>query len=195
MLNTVIKRIGQMQSALGAISSFLLIALVLIMTFNVIARYAFSASSIGLEELSWHIYAAIFLLGIPYALKSDGHVRVDLLFEKFSNKTQALIDLVGTLLFLIPTCLIIIWAGCNFTIAAYQLGAQPDSISSFFNQLVSTGIGEKSQDPGGLLNRWIIKGVIPLSFLCLLLAALAFGAEKILIFTKGSLKAHKEEAQ
>jgi len=184
MLNTIIKRVGQLQNLLGAISSFLLICLVLIMAFNVIARYAFSASSIGIEELSWHLYAAIFLLGIPYALKSDSHVRVDLFFEKFSKKTQAIIDLTGTLVFLIPACLIVAWAGWNFTVAAYQLGAQPDSISAFFNQLVSTGIGEKSQDPGGLLNRWIIKGVIPLSFLCLLLAAIAFAAEKILIFSK-----------
>jgi len=184
MLNVLIKRIGQLQTVLGAISSFLLISLVLIMAFNVIARYAFSASSIGLEELSWHLYAAIFLLGIPYALKSDNHVRVDLFFEKLSKKTQATIDLVGTLVFLIPACVIIVWAGWNFTIAAYQLGVQPDSVSAFFNQLVSTGIGEKSQDPGGLLNRWIIKGVIPLSFFCLLLAAIAFAAEKILIFTQ-----------
>jgi len=148
------------------------------MAFNVIARYTFSASSIGLEELSWHCYAAIFLLGIPYALKSDNHVRVDLVYEKFKPRTQALIDLVGTLLFLIPTCAIIVWTGWNFTLAAYQLGGQPDSISTFFQQLVSTGIGEKSQDPGGLLNRWIIKGVIPLSFLFLLLAAIAFMLEK-----------------
>ena len=182
MLNTFVKRIGQLQTALGAITAFLLICLVLVMAFNVIARYAFSASSIGLEELSWHIYAALFLLGIPYALKSDTHVRVDLLFEKFSNKTQALIDLIGTLIFLIPTCVVIIWAGWNFTAAAYQLGVQPDSIGAFFNQLASTGIGEKSQDPGGLLNRWIIKGVIPLSFLCLLLAALAFACEKVAVF-------------
>jgi len=193
MLNTLIKRIGQLQNALGAISSFLLICLVTLMAFNVIARYALSASSIGLEELSWHLYAAIFLLGIPYALKSDAHVRVDLLFEKFSKKTQALIDLIGTLIFLIPMCLIIIWSGWNFTIAAYQLGSQPESISAFFNQLTTSGIGEKSQDPGGLLNRWIIKGVIPFSFLCLLLSAIAFGAEKVRLFTQGKHENSAEE--
>ena len=166
-------------TVLGAIAASLLILLVVIMAYNVIMRYALNDSSIGLEELSWHFYAAVFLLGIPYALKSGSHVRVDLLFEKFSTKTQAIIDLVGTIIFLIPTCLIVIWAGWNFTVAAYQLGTQPDSVSSFFNMLVSSGIGERSQDPGGLLNRWIIKGVIPLSFVCLLLAAIAFLLEKV----------------
>jgi len=163
---------------LGALASLLLIVLVLIMSANLLAGYLFNTLSLGIQELSWHIYAAIFLLGIPYALKSRSHVRVDLLFEKFTPKTQATIDFVGTLLFLIPTCAVVIWTGWNFTVAAYQLGSQPDSISAFFEQLVTTGIGEKSQDPGGLLNRWIIKGVIPLSFFFLLLAALAIALEK-----------------
>lgn len=181
MLTVIIKRIDSLQKLLGGISSSLLIGLVILMAYNVIARKVFSASSLGLEELTWHFYSAIFLLGIPYALKSDTHVRVDLLFERFSPRTQAKIDLVGTLVFLIPSCLIIIWAGWHFTCAAYQLGHQPDSVSSFFTQLVSTGIGEKTQDPGGLLNRWIIKGVIPLSFVFLLLAAIRVALEKISI--------------
>lgn len=166
---------------LGNLASLLLILLVLIMAFNVGSRYLFNASSIGLEELSWHIYAAIFLLGIPYAMNSGAHVRVDLFYERFSTKKQALVDLVGTLVFLIPTCLVVCWAGWNFTLAAYQLGEQPTGVSEFFNQLVTTGIGEKSQDPGGLLNRWIIKGVIPFSFFCLLVAAVSMLIEKIAI--------------
>ena len=182
MLNKSIKLIDRIQTILGAIASILLIGLVLLIVYNVIARYAFSASSLGLEELTWHFYAAIFLLGIPYALRSDSHVRVDLIFEKLSPKTQAIIDLTGTLLFLIPSCLIIAWTGWNFTVSAYQFGVQPDSISAFFNQITSTGIGEKSQDSGGLLNRWIIKGVIPLSFCCLLLAGIRVGLEKIVFF-------------
>lgn len=179
---TFINVTKRLVSYLGAIASSLLILLVLLMCFNVIARYAFSASSIGLEELSWHAYAAIFLLGIPYALLSGSHVRVDLIFEKMSLRNQQLVDLVGTSLFLIPTCIVVIFTGWNFTSAAYQLGAQPDSISAFFSQLVSTGIGERSQDPGGLLNRWIIKGVIPLSFFFLLMAALAALMEKWIEF-------------
>lgn len=172
-------------ACLGAIASALLILLVLLMSYNVIASFLFSTTTIGLQELTWHAYAAIFLLGIPYALQSGSHVRVDLLFERMSPRNQQLIDLFGTALFLIPTCLVVIWSSWHFTIAAYQLGAQPDSVSTFFNQLVTTGIGEKSQDPGGLLNRWIIKGVIPLSFFFLLLASVSALLEKWIEF-KGS---------
>lgn len=164
---------------IGNLASAMLSLLVVMVAYNVISRYAFSASSIGLEEFSWHLYAAMFLLGIPFALRSGSHVRVDLLYENFTPKTQALIDLIGCLIFLLPLCLVIIWSGWNFTVAAYSLGELPDSVSTFFQQLVSTGIGEKSQDPGGLLNRWIIKGVIPLSFVFLLLASIAFFIQKL----------------
>jgi len=191
MLNRVISTIDRFMALLGAAAAMLLILLVLLMAYNVLMRYAFSASSIGLEELSWHCYAAVFLLGIPYALKSGSHVRVDLLHENFQPKTQAIIDLIGTAVFLIPTCVIVIWAGWNFTASAYQLGGQPDSIAGFFSQLVGTGIGEKSQDPGGLLNRWIIKGVIPFSFFCLLLAAIAFFLKKLQVL----LSINKEVAE
>lgn len=182
MLKSLEQKLNRLSDYLGYLAATLLILLVIILAYNVIGRYAFSASSLGLEELSWHLYAAIFLLGIPFALKSGSHVRVDLLYDRFSSKTQALIDLVGSVCFLIPTCLVVIWSGWEFTVASYNLGAQPDSISSFFQQLVSTGIGEKSQDPGGLLNRWIIKGVIPLSFLFLLLSSIAFFIQRLNVF-------------
>ena len=166
----------------GNLAAALLIVLVVLMAYNVIGRYVFRNSSIGIEELSWHLYAAIFLLGIPFALKSESHVRVDLFYENFSPKTQALIDLIGSLVFLLPTCIVVIWTGSLFTMAAYGLGELPGSPIEFFQQLVSTGIGEKSQDPGGLLNRWIIKGVIPLSFVFLLLASIAFFLKRLNIF-------------
>ena len=164
---------------IGRVASFLLISLVLIIAYNVIARYLFRASSIGIEELSWHIYASVFLLGIPYALRTRSHVRVDFLYERFSPKTKATVDIVGIVVFLIPTCLIIIWSGTEFTYAAWDLGDTPDSVSQFFALLTDPGIGEKSQDPGGLLNRWIIKGIIPFSFVFLLLASIAFLFESI----------------
>lgn len=182
MLKTIEQKIKRLMDLLGAISAIILILLVVLMAYNVIGRYAFRNSSIGLEELSWHLYAAIFLLGIPFALRTKSHVRVDLFYENFRPRTQALVDLIGCIIFLLPFCLVVIWAGWEFAAGSYQLGAQPDSMSSFFNQLLSTGIGERSQDPGGLLNRWIIKGVIPLSFFFLLLSSIAFFIERLNVF-------------
>lgn len=192
MVQAYIRFTQALVRGLGAIASGLLILLVLTMCYNVIARYAFSASSIGLEELTWHAYAAIFLLGIPYALQTGSHVRVDLLYERFSTRNQHKIDLFGTALFLIPACAIVIYTGWQFTLAAYQLGPQPGSVSEFFTQLVTSGIGERSQDPGGLLNRWIIKAVIPLSFLFLLMSAIAIFLEKYLAYK--SLSGSKPES-
>ena len=186
MLVKLEQLIDQLCEWIGAIAACLLILLVLVMAYNVIGRYAFRASSLGLEELSWHLYAAVFLLGIPFALKSGSHVRVDLFYENFSDKTKALIDLAGSVLFLLPTCLIVIWAGWQFTAASYGLGEQPGGVTDFFTQLITSGIGEKSQDPGGLLNRWIIKGVIPLSFFFLLLASLSFMLKRLRAYQQAS---------
>lgn len=183
--------INRLTDLLGYLAAAMLILLVLVMSYNVIGRYAFSASSLGLEELSWHLYTAIFLLGIPFALRTGSHVRVDLLYDRFSTKTQALIDLIGSIIFLLPTCLVIIWAGWKFTVASYSLGLQPDSVPAFFQQLISTGIGEQSQDPGGLLNRWIIKGVIPLSFFFLLLSSISFFIERLNVYL-GLREPHSE---
>ena len=176
------KRVYALADILGAIAALLLIGLVLLMSYNVIMRYAFGASSLGLEELSWHFYACIFLLGIPYAMRHAAHVRVDVLYDKFPEQRKTLVDIVGTLIFLLPFSLVVVYTGFEFTAAAYNLGVQPGSLAEFFSQLVTDGIGEKSQDPGGLLNRWIIKGIIPFSFLMLFLTGLAVLLEKMQAF-------------
>jgi len=178
--------LNRLMDWLGVIAGLLLILLVLIVAWNVVARYAFQASSIGLEELSWHLYSAIFLLGIPFALRTDSHVRVDLFYERWSDKTRALIDLIGCLIFLLPFCAVVIWAGWHFTLASYNLGEQPGNVSEFFKAIASTGIGEQSQDPGGLLNRWIIKGVIPLAFVFLLLSSVAFFIRRLAVYLKST---------
>lgn len=178
--------LNRLMDWIGAVCAGLLILLVGIIAWNVVARYAFQASSLGLEELSWHFYSAIFLLAMPFALRTDSHVRVDLLYENFRPKTQALIDLLGSAVFLLPFCIVVIWSGWHFTTAAYELGLQPGNISDFFQQIVTTGIGERSQDPGGLLNRWIIKGVIPLSFFFLLLSGIAFFIRRLNAYLSAS---------
>jgi len=181
MLITIEKGINKLMDAVGFIATLILILLVIVITFNVANRYYFKIPGIGVgaEELAWHFYSACFLLGIPYALRTASHVRVDLIFEKLSEKEKAAIDLVGSCIFLIPFCLVVIWGGWNFFIEAWSLGSRPDNISSIVNQIITTGVGERSQDPGGLLNRWIIKGVIPLSFFLLLLASISFVIHKL----------------
>jgi len=173
MIKKTIAIIDNIMDATGALASVLLIGLVGVIAYNVVARYAFNASSIGLEELAWHFYSALFLLGIPYALKTASHVRVDLLYERFSLRTKSFIDLLGCIFFLLPLCLVVIYSGWLFTVDAWSYGEKASGLYALLQQIITEGVGERSQDPGGLMNRWFIKGVIPFSFFLLLLATVS----------------------
>ncbi|HAS8149221.1 TPA: TRAP transporter small permease subunit [Vibrio vulnificus] len=131
---------------LGWLSSVLFILLLANVVYDVVMRYVFNDVSIAFQEMEWHLFSAVFLLGIPFALKSCGHVRVDLFYERLSHRAQAIIDLLGTIFFLFPFCLLVAWFGIDFAKESYALG-------------------ETSGDPGGLPYRWVIKAIIPLSFL------------------------------
>ncbi|EMV9315212.1 TRAP transporter small permease subunit [Vibrio vulnificus] len=131
---------------LGWLSSVLFILLLANVVYDVVMRYVFNDVSIAFQEMEWHLFSAVFLLGIPFALKSGGHVRVDLFYERLSHRAQAIIDLLGTIFFLFPFCLPVAWFGIDFAKESYALG-------------------ETSGDPGGLPYRWVIKAIIPLSFL------------------------------
>ena len=181
MLLKVEKSINKLMDWIGIAASLLLILLVIVVTFNVFNRYWIQVDGLGVgaEEFAWHIYATVFMLGIPYALRSGSHVRVDLIFENLPPKTKAIIDMVGTIIFLVPFCVVVIWSGTIYVHEAWQLGSHPDAFSELIRQIITKGVGEQSQDPGGLLNRWIIKGVIPLTFFLLLLAALSFFIHKV----------------
>lgn len=141
--------------AIGYFSAGLLLLLVANVFFDVIMRYVFNDVSIGMQELEWHLYSMIFLFGVAYALQTDGHVRVDILYEKASPRRQALIDIIGTIVFLWPFCFLVADYGIDFAHEAYT-------------------INEVSGDPGGLPYRWIIKGMISLSFVCVLISSLGF---------------------
>ncbi|MBN7770344.1 TRAP transporter small permease subunit [Marinobacter daepoensis] len=112
--------------------------------YDVVARYAFNDVSIALQEMEWHLYSVVFLLGIPYALRTDGHVRVDVFYTNWSQKRKAWTNLIGAILFVIPFAYLIANYGYSYAVDAYQMG-------------------EGSGDPGGLPHRWVIKSVIPVS--------------------------------
>jgi TRAP-type mannitol/chloroaromatic compound transport system permease small subunit len=104
-------------------------------------------------EVQWYLFSLIFLLGAAYGLNQNVHVRVDVLYERLSKKARAVIDLIGTLIFLIPFSIVMLYV------------SWPAVFSSF-------SIREVSPDPGGL-PRWPIKIVILLSFVLLVLQGLS----------------------
>jgi TRAP-type mannitol/chloroaromatic compound transport system permease small subunit len=128
---------------------------------NALVRYTLHTSSNAWLEIQWYMFGAMFLLGAGYALKYEEHVRVDAFFSRMSPRTQAWVDVVGGILFLMPTALIIGWL------------AIPMVRNSFH-------INEMSSDAGGLL-RWPIKLMIPLGFGLLALQGVAEIIKKLAV--------------
>lgn len=145
--------ITRFSNLLGMVSTILFLGLLLNVFYDVLMRYVFNDVSIGMQELEWHLYAAIFLLGIPYGIQHGGHVRVDLIYENLSIKGKAWIDLLGCIFLLLPFTVVVGHYGIGFAYEAYSLG-------------------ETSGDPGGLPYRWIIKAMIPFAFFSMAISGL-----------------------
>jgi TRAP-type mannitol/chloroaromatic compound transport system permease small subunit len=160
MLQKIDKIISVLVNGVGKILAVVLLLMVLNVTFDVMMRYLFHASSVGMQEMEWHLFSIIILYGVGVALQHEAHVRVDFLYDRMKLKTKAIINICGTLLFLVPLSLLILFGSFHFVNDAYM-------------------INEISEDPGGLPYRWIIKGMIPLSFLFLLVSAAGYVCRNI----------------
>ncbi len=163
MLRSLEKTINLLVSAVGLLTAVLLLLMVLNVSWDVMMRYLFHNSSVGMQEMEWHLFSVVILFGISVALRDEGHVRVDFLYEKFSPRKKALVNILGTVFFLLPLTLLIFFGSFEFVQDAY----------------VSHEI---SEDPGGLPYRWIIKGMIPLSFGFLLLSAAGYILQNIRLY-------------
>ncbi|WP_366938086.1 TRAP transporter large permease subunit [Sulfurovum sp.] len=138
----------------GYLAAILVVILSLLVAYDAAMRYLFSAGSIALQEVEWHLFDIIFLLGLSYALKHDKHVRVDIFFERYSPDTRAVVQILSMLLLLIPFSLLFLNDAFDMT---YQSYVQH----------------EVSSDPGGLANRWMIKAMLVVAFVLLLLQAIS----------------------
>ena len=123
------------------------------MAINVLLRYTMSVGSVWAQELEWHLLAPLILFGMSYALLHGEHVRVDVLYAKFSPATKLWIDVAAALLG-IAISAIIIWLSIKYVQQSWS-------------------IDEKSPDPGGLPHRWILKALIPLGFVFMILQSVA----------------------
>lgn len=145
--------IDAVNERVGRLVVWLVLAATLISAGNAIVRYGLNASSNAWLEIQWYLFGLIFLLGAGYTLKHDGHVRIDVLYGRFSPRGKAWVDLLGGLLFLLPMSGIIAWLGWESFLASYA-------------------ISEISPDAGGLA-RWPIKLAVPAGFALLWLQGLA----------------------
>jgi TRAP-type mannitol/chloroaromatic compound transport system permease small subunit len=141
--------IDAINTRIGKAAAWLILAAVLVSTINALFRYSFSMSSNAWLELQWYLFAGTFLLCAPWTLKSNEHIRIDVVTGRYSPRVHAWIDIIGGLLFLIPMCLVILWSAVPFAW---------DSITSM----------ENSSNAGGLIV-WPAKLLIPVAFTLLLL--------------------------
>lgn len=132
---------------------WLILIVVVISASNAIFRKLFGLSSNAWLEVQWYFFGAIFLLGAGYTLLNNQHVRVDVLVGHRPERTQLKLEVIGTLCFLLPVCVVILWL------------SWPMALESYFT-------GEMSSNSGGLI-RWPAKMLIPVGFSLLTLAAVS----------------------
>jgi TRAP-type mannitol/chloroaromatic compound transport system permease small subunit len=137
----------------GRIANWLVLLACLISAGNAMSRYAFDLSSNAWLEVQWYMFALLVMLGAPYTLQRNEHVRVDIIFLNLSLRGQLWIDILGAIFFLLPACIIFGWLSWPFFYQAYS-------------------VGEWSGNAGGLI-RWPIKFVLPLGFALLALQGIS----------------------
>lgn len=142
------KTIDKILIGTSILGRILIIGLMGLIVYEVVARRFGFLGSIAIQELEWHFHGALFLLCLGFTYLKDAHVRVDIFRERFSPKTNRLIEIAGCLLFLLPYCGVVIYFGVEFTLKAY------------FNS-------EMSSAAQGLPYRWMIKSLIPIGFFLL----------------------------
>jgi len=152
--NRISRPLDRLLVAIGQASAWLWLAVLLVVLANVFSRFALSRGSIALEELSWHLFGAALMLALAYAVVRDDHVRVDVLRERFSLRSQAWIELIAIALLALPVIVLMIDALIPYAYKAY-----------LYN--------ERSQAPSGLPYRFIFKGVLPIGLVLVALALLS----------------------
>lgn len=160
-LQTLSRRIDRVNACVGRVVAWVTLGLVAVVFVDVVMRYLFRTSFVFTQELEWHLFAFVFLLGGGYTLLHDAHVRVDILYQRFGDRARAWVNLVGVLLFLTPGCLLVIITSWKFVIKAWA-------------------ILEGSPDPGGIPLRFLVKGCIPVGFVLILLQGWSLGIQSLL---------------
>jgi len=163
MLLKLEKFFNKFADIIGIITAAAMVLMIINVFYDVIMRYFLKSGSIAMQEMEWHLFSVIILLGISYTLKEDGHVRVDLIYDRWSPKRKAMINMVGAVIFILPIAILV-------------------GLSSIDNAVEAYRSMEQSGDPGGLPYRWIVKSLIPVSFLLLIITTIGFFIRNLNIY-------------
>ncbi len=137
-------KIDALNQKIGAVCDWLVLAACLVSGGNAMIRYAYDYSSNAWLEIQWYMFAVIVMFGASYTLRRNEHVRVDIFYMRLTERGQLWVDVIGTVLFLMPMCLLLCWLSWPFFMQSFR-------------------ISEASGNAGGLI-RWPIKFVIPAGF-------------------------------
>ena len=141
--------IDWLNERVGKGAFWLVLIMAVISAGNASYRFVFNDSSNGMLEIQWYLFAAVFLLCSPYTLQKNEHVRIDVLSGKLSPRGLAVIDIIGTLFFLLPMVIVVLWLSLPLVADSYK-------------------INEMSANAGGLI-RWPVKILLPIGFTLLAL--------------------------
>ena len=145
--------IDALNERVGRLTYWLILVMVLVSAGNASVRYAFDRSSNAWLEIQWYLFSAVFLLGAGYTLLHNQHVRIDVISGRLSKRARAWIDVLGTLFFLLPMAIAIMWMSWPVFVQSYQLH-------------------EESSNAGGLIV-WPARLMVPVGFLLLVLQGLS----------------------
>jgi TRAP-type mannitol/chloroaromatic compound transport system permease small subunit len=160
-LRVACRGIDKINEWVGTFVSWVTALVVVVVFVDVVMRYLFKTSFVFTQELEWHLFAFIFLMGAGYTLLKDGHVRVDIFYQQMSPQMRAWVNFIGVLLFLIPGCYLIIATSAKFVYNSWS-------------------VMEGSPDPGGIPYRYILKACIPAGFFLILLQGISLGLNSFL---------------
>ncbi|MGR9072505.1 MAG: TRAP transporter small permease subunit [Gammaproteobacteria bacterium] len=142
--------IDSLNERVGRLVSWLTLAMVVVTFSIVVLRYALNAGWIAMQESVGYMHALVFMLGVAYTLKHDGHVRVDILYQRLGIKGRAWIDFFGTLFLLFPVAGYILWSSWEYVGDSWE-------------------IRESSGSPGGLPGVYLVKtSILLMAFLLIL---------------------------
>lgn len=147
------KAVDWLNTQIGKYVIWLILASTIISAVNAIVRKTFNVSSNAYLEVQWYLFAAAFLLASAYTLLNGEHVKIDVIYGRWSKRTQMWIDIFGFTCFLLPFCAAILWFGIPFFLKGFYSG-------------------EMSSNAGGLI-RWPVYAVMPLGFGLLLVQGLS----------------------
>ena len=147
------KAIERFIDLVGRATAWLSLVIVVLMATNVVLRYLFSYGSVWSQELEWHLLVPLILFAVAWGFQKGEHVRVDVVYGRFSERNKERVNLLAAVLCL-GISIVVVWLSIKYVQQAYV-------------------IGEKSPDPGGLTHRWVLKALIPAGFVLLALQSLA----------------------